>query len=55
MIIKQTTHIGNVFYHTGEAWTDDITKALRYSPDAGEKKLKYFRAHNYTESVFEGI
>ena len=55
MIIRQTTHLGKVFYHTGEGWTPDINEALRYSPDAAEKKLRYLTAHNYTESVFEGI
>ena len=55
MIIRQTTHLGKVFYHTGESWTEDLNQALRYSHDAAEKKLRYFNAHNYTESVFEGV
>ena len=55
MKIKQITHLGRIFWFTGESWSQDEYEARELSPEQAEKKLKIFRTNNYSESEFTTV
>ena len=44
MKIKQITHLGRIFWFTGESWSQDEYEARELSPEQAEKKSKIMLA-----------